>query len=76
MTNHKYLFVEMTELARTVYFKNTSKVEVKGIRNVKFLQKNEELGMVEKIYYIWKKKINIISVSNLMKKGSRSSSRT
>jgi hypothetical protein len=32
MTNHKHLFAEMTELARTVSFEDASKVKVKGKR--------------------------------------------
>jgi hypothetical protein len=36
---------------------------------VKFLQKNEKLGMVEDIYYILEIKKNILSVAQLMKKG-------
>jgi hypothetical protein len=69
MTGHKHLFVEMTELARTVSFGDASKVEVKGKGSVKFLQKNEKLGMVENVYYIPEIKINILNVGQLMKKG-------
>jgi hypothetical protein len=37
--------------------------------SVKFLQKNEKLGMVENVYYIPEIKINILNVGQLMKKG-------
>jgi hypothetical protein len=69
MTGHKHSFVEMTELAGTVSFGDASKVEVKGKGSVKFLQKNEKLGMVENVYYIPEIKINILNVGQLMKKG-------
>jgi hypothetical protein len=52
MTGHKHLFAEMTELAGTVSFRDASKVEVKGKGNMKFLQKNGKLEMVEDVYYI------------------------
>jgi calcineurin-like phosphoesterase family protein len=39
MTGHKYLFAEMTELARTVSFGDATKVEVKGKGSVKFLRR-------------------------------------
>jgi hypothetical protein len=68
MTDHKHLFVEMTELAGTVSFGDASKVEVKGKDNVKFLQKNEKLRMVEDVYYISEINNNILSVGQLMKK--------
>jgi hypothetical protein len=68
MTDHKHLFAEMTELARTVSFGDAFKVEVKGKGNVKFLQKNGKLEMVEDVYYISEIKSNILSVSLLMKK--------
>jgi hypothetical protein len=67
MTGHKHLFVEMTELAGTVSFGDASKVEVKGKGNVKFLQKNGKLGMVENVYYI--SEIKSKSVGQLMEKG-------
>jgi hypothetical protein len=41
--------------------------------NVKFLQKNRKLGMVEDVYYISEIKNNILSVGQLMKKGLKSS---
>jgi hypothetical protein len=63
MTSYKHL------LAGTVSFEDASKVEVKGKDNVKFLQKNEKLGMVEDIYYIPKIKSNILSVGQLLEKG-------
>jgi GAG-pre-integrase domain len=69
MTGHKHLFADMTELAGAVSFGDTSKVEVKGKGSVKFLQKNEKLGMVENVYYIPEIKSNILSVSQLMEKG-------
>jgi hypothetical protein len=69
MIGHKHLFAEMTELAGTVFFRDVSKVEDKGKDNVKFLQKNEKLGMVESIYYISEIKSNTLSVGQLMKKG-------
>jgi hypothetical protein len=69
MTGHKNLFVEMTELAGTVSFGHASKVEVKGKGNMKFLQKNEKLRMVENVYYILEIKSNILSVGQLMEKG-------
>jgi hypothetical protein len=62
MTDHKHLFAEMTELAGTVSFGDASKVEDKGKGNMKFLQKNEKLEMVEDVYYILKIKNNILSV--------------
>jgi hypothetical protein len=49
---HKHLFAEMNELDGTISFGDASKVEVKEKENVKFLQKNGELGMVKKNYYI------------------------
>jgi hypothetical protein len=52
MTGHKYLFTEMTVLGETVLFGDASEVKVKGKGNMKFLQKNEELMMVEEVYYI------------------------
>jgi hypothetical protein len=67
MTNHKYLFAKMTELSETISFGEASKVEVKGTRNVTFLQKNEKLGMVKEIYYISEIKNKILSVCRLMK---------
>jgi hypothetical protein len=69
MTGHKNLFIEMTELAGTVSFGHASKVEVKGKGNMKFLQKNEKLRMVENVYYILEIKSNILSVGQLMEKG-------
>jgi hypothetical protein len=48
-------------------------VEVKVKENVKFLQKNEELEMVEELYYISKIKNNILSVGQLMENDSKSS---
>jgi hypothetical protein len=49
MTSHKHLFAEMIELEGPVSFGDTSKVEVKGKRKVKFLRKNERFGMVEDV---------------------------
>jgi hypothetical protein len=69
MTSHKHLFTEMTELGGIVSFGDVSKVEVKGKENVKFLQKNGELRMIEAIYYISKIKSNILSMDQLMEKG-------
>jgi hypothetical protein len=69
MTNHKHLFAEITELARTVFFGDASKVEVKEKCNVNFLQKNGKLGMVKDVYYIPEIKSNILSAGQLMKKG-------
>jgi hypothetical protein len=69
MTSHKHLFAEMTELGEIVSFGDVSKVEVKGKENVKFLQKNGELRMIEAIYYISKIKSNILSMDQLMEKG-------
>jgi hypothetical protein len=69
LTGHKHLFAEMTELTGTVSFGDASKVEVKGKGNVKFLQKNGKLGMVENVYYILEIKSNILSVGQLMEKG-------
>jgi hypothetical protein len=69
MIGHKNLFAEMTELAGIISFRDTSKVEVTGKDNVKFLQKNVKLKMVEDVYYISKIKSNILSVGQLMKKG-------
>jgi hypothetical protein len=68
MTGHKHLFTEMTELAGIVSSRDASKVEVKGKGNVKFLQKNGKLGMVEDVYYIPEIKSNILSVGQLMEK--------
>jgi hypothetical protein len=69
MTSHKHLFAEMTELAGIVSFGDASKVEVKRKGNVKFLQKNEKLRMVEDVYYIPEINNNILSVGQLMEKG-------
>jgi hypothetical protein len=66
MTDQKYLFVEMTKLGGIISFENASKVEVKGKRSVKFLHKNEKLGMVENVYYISEIKSNILSIGQLM----------
>jgi uncharacterized protein YrrD len=41
----------MIELNGTASFRDSSKVEVKGKHKVKFLRKNEKLGMVEDVYY-------------------------
>jgi hypothetical protein len=73
MTGHKHLFAEMTELAGTVFFGDAFKVEDKRKGNVKFLQKNGKLGMVEDVYYIPEIKNNILSMGQLMEKGSKSS---
>jgi hypothetical protein len=48
-------------------FRDVFKVKVKGKGNVKFLQKNGKLGMVEEVYYIPKIKNNILSIGQLMK---------
>jgi hypothetical protein len=69
MTDHKHLFIEMTELTDTVSFGDASKVEVKGKDNMKFLQKNEKLRMIEDVYYILEITSNILSVGQLMEKG-------
>jgi hypothetical protein len=37
MISHKHLYAEMIELGATVSFGDASKVEVKGIRSMKFL---------------------------------------
>jgi hypothetical protein len=68
MTGHKHLIAEMIELARIVFFEDASKVEVKEKDNVKFLQKNRKLGMVEDVYYISEIKSNILSMGQLMEK--------
>jgi hypothetical protein len=62
MTGHKHLFAEMTELAETVSFGDTSNVEVKGKGNVKFLYNNGKLGMVEDVYNISEIKSSILCV--------------
>jgi hypothetical protein len=69
MIGHKHLFAEMTELAGTFSFGDASKVEVNGKGNMKFLQKNGKLEMVEDVYYILEIKSNILSVGQLMEKG-------
>jgi hypothetical protein len=73
MIGHKDLFIEMTELAEIVSFEDASKVEVKGKDDVKVLQKNEKLEMVEDVYYISEIKNNILSVSQLREKYLKSS---
>jgi hypothetical protein len=62
MTSHKYLFVEMTEQEGSVSFGDTSKMEIKGKENVKFLQKNERFEMIKDVYFIPEMKSNILSV--------------
>jgi hypothetical protein len=65
MTDHKHLFAEMTELARIVSFGDSSKVEVKGKYNVKFLEKNETWKMTDlpkghkpiRVKWVYKKKM-------------------
>jgi Zinc knuckle len=69
MTGHKHLFTKMIELAGTVSFGDASKVEVKEKGNVKFLQKNGKLRMVEDVYYIPEIKMNILSVGQLIENG-------
>jgi hypothetical protein len=49
MTEHKYLFVEMTELGGIVLFRDASKVEVEEKGSMKFLLKNKKLGMIEDV---------------------------
>jgi predicted nucleic acid-binding protein len=40
--------------------------EIKGKENIKFIQKNGELRLVEEVYYISEIKSNILSVDQLM----------
>jgi GAG-pre-integrase domain len=69
MSGHKNLFIEMEEIAETVTFGDASKVEVKGKGKIKFIQKNQGIGMIEDVYFIPEMKSNILSIGQLMEKG-------
>jgi hypothetical protein len=47
MTDHKHLFMKMTELEGSISFRDAFNVEVKAKEKVKFLQKNGRFEMVQ-----------------------------
>jgi hypothetical protein len=59
----------LEEIAGIVSFGNASKVEVKDKVKVKRIHKNGGIRMIEDTYFISEMKSNILSISQLIKKG-------
>lgn len=63
-------FVELTKVEVSfVSFENDSIVAIKGHRTIRHIQKKGHVGEIMEVYYVLELKSNILSMSQLLKKG-------